>query len=165
MNNRHNQNTGHEDCTTLINIQDAEYSLMHMILEKNSMTKQEIKLKIQELHINHLNSMNKYEMWDITRQILYLKITLGQLKKCRKQNWNQLKGVGMQHDGGFLFKSGTVYPFWVDLKIEEEHLEVLIEEFIAELTPYLNEAEQMLFKLALLEEIFDPDDPDDIDET
>ena len=71
----------------------------------------------------------------------------------------------MQHDGGFLFKSGTVYPFWVDLKIEEDSLEVLIEEFIAELTPYLNEAEQMLFKVALCEEIFDPDDVDETTDT
>ena len=50
----------------------------------------------------------------------------------------------------------------VDLKIEEEILEVLIEEFIAELSPYLNGAEQMLFKVALCEEIFEPDEEDEI---
>jgi hypothetical protein len=160
MKNTQYKNTVCSDCATLIN-QSAEDSLMEILLKKNSMTKKEIKLKIQELHTKHLNSMNKYEMWDITREILYLKIALGQLKKCRNQNWNQLKGLGMQHDGGFLFKSGTVYPFWVDLKIEEDSIEVLIEEFIAELTPYLNEAEQMLFKVALLEEIFDPDEEDE----
>ena len=162
MKDKHKQNTGCEDFTTLINIQDAEDSLMEILLENNSMTKQEIKMKIQELHTKHLDSLIKYEMWHITREIMYLKIALGQLKKCRKQNWNELKGRGMQYDGGFMFKSGTVYPFGVDLNIEEDRLEVLIEEFIAELTPYLNEAEQMLFKVALLEEIFDPDD---IDET
>lgn len=149
------------DCATLINIHSAEESLADTLLEKNSMTKKEIKLKLKELHIKHLNSMNKYEIWDITREILYLKIALGKLKKCSKQNWNELKGWGMQHDGGFMFKSGTVYPFGVDLKIEEEILEVLIEEFIAELTPYLNKAEKMLFKVALCEEIFEPDEEDE----
>jgi hypothetical protein len=161
MKNKQNENTEHDDCTTLSTIEDTEDSLMDILLEWDSMTKQEIKLKIQELHTKHLNSMNKYEMWHITREIMYLKIALGQLKKCRKQNWNELKGRGMQYDGGFMFKSGTIYPFGVDLNIEEDRLEVLIEEFIAELSPYLNEAEQMLFKFALCEEIFDSDDIDE----
>jgi len=162
MKNKQNENTEHDDCTTLSTIEDTEDSLMDILLEWDSMTKQEIKLKIQELHTKHLNSMNKYEMWHITREIMYLKIALGQLKKCRKQNWNELKGRGMQYDGGFMFKSGTIYPFGVDLNIEEDHLEILIEEFNAELSPYLDEAELMLFKVALCEEIFDSDD---IDET
>lgn len=38
---------------------------------------------------------------------------------------------------------------------------MLIEEFIAELSSYLNGAEQMLFKVALCEEIFDPDEEDE----
>lgn len=163
MNNKKEQNNECIDCTTLSTIHDTEDSLMDILLEWDSMTKQEIKLKIQELHTKHLNSMNAYELWDITREILYLKIALGQLKKCRKQNWNELKGRGMQYDGGFMFKSGTVYPFGTDISEDNyESIDLTIQNLIVELSPYLNEAEQMLFKVALCEEIFDHDD--DIEE-
>jgi hypothetical protein len=155
MNNNQNQNNGRIDCAKLNETQNNEDSLLEILWEKESMTKHEINLKIQELYAKHLNSMDADELWDITREILYLKIALGLMKKHRKTNLNELYCRGMQYDGAFMFKIGNVYPNGVAILADNyEDNSILIQDFISELSPYLNEAEQMLFKVALCEELF-----------
>lgn len=123
------------------------------------MNKKQIKMELEKLYAKHLKSMNAEELWDITREILYFKIALGLMKKYSKKNLDELSSHGLQHDGAITFKFGDVYQFGVLLTEEnDEDIDQLIKDFISELSPHLNKAEQMLFKVALCEELFNLDD-------
>ena len=122
--------------------------------KKLGMTKAQINEKLSKLQAKHVKSM-ELELWDTTREILYFKIALGLLKKYRKQNLNDLLDHEMQYDGALLFKIGNIYPNSVLIMAENYKSSVrLVQDFVAELSPYLNEAEQMLFKIAICEEHF-----------
>ena len=123
--------------------------------KSREMTKEQISEKLAKLQAKHLKSMDGDQLWDITREILYLKLALGLLKKMRKQNLNSLLDHGMQYDGAIQFKIGNIYPNSVLITAENYKSSVrLVQDFVAEVSPYLNEAEQMLFKMALCEEHF-----------
>jgi hypothetical protein len=158
MKNKQTQNNGRNQCAKTVDTNKSEDSLLEVLWNNNSMTKHEINIKLDELHTRHLNSMDKDEIWEITREILYLKIALGLMKKHRKTNLNKLDGHGLQYDCAFMFKIGNVYPNGVAVMAENYTSTAhLIQDFVAELSPYLNEAEQMLFKVAVCEEVFNPD--------
>ena len=124
-----------------------------------SMTKAQINEKLGKLHAKHLKSFDVDQLWDVTRETLYLKIALGLLKKYRKENLNELNEYGMQNDGAFQFKIGNIYPNSVLITAENYKSSVrLVQDFVAEVSPYLNEAEQMLFKVAICEEHFRVDE-------
>ena len=123
--------------------------------KKLGMTVAQINEKLAKLHAKHLKSMDAEQLWDTTREILYLKIALGLLKKHRKQNLNELLDHEMQYDGALLFKIGNIYPDTVLIMAENYKSSVrLVQDFVGELSPYLNDAEQMLFKIAICEEHF-----------
>ncbi len=122
-----------------------------------SMTKTQINDKLEKLLVKHLKSMDGYQIWEITREILYLKIALGLLKKHKKSNLNELLDIVMNYDGAFQFRIGNIYPTTVLLTAESCKSSVrLVQNFVKEVSAYLNDSEQMLFKIALCEEHFKP---------
>jgi hypothetical protein len=122
-----------------------------------SMTKTQINDKLEKLLGKHLKSMDGDQIWEITREILYLKIALGLLKKHKKSNLNELLDIALNYDGAFQFRIGNIYPTTVLLTAENYRSSVrLVQDFVNELSAYLNESEQMLFKIALCEEHFKP---------
>jgi hypothetical protein len=143
----------HTGFTTSSNTQQNEGSFYEILKDTKSMSKNEIKMRIEQLHAKYFNTMVEDELWEITREILYLKIALGLMKKHRKNNLNKLIGDRMQYDCEFWFKTGEVYPNGVTLcSVNYTNAALLIQDFIAELSPYLNKAERMLFKVALCEQ-------------
>jgi hypothetical protein len=150
--NNNNKRTG---CTTSSNTQQNIISFYELINDTKSMSKNEIKIRIKQLQAKYFNSMVEDELWEITREILYLKIALGLMKKHRKNNLNKLVGERIQFDCEFIFKTGRVYPNGVSVyKDNYTNAALVIKDFIAEISPFLNGAEQMLFKLTFSEQSF-----------
>lgn len=157
------------DCTTSSNTQQNEnfffdnfleshpkrYSLFEKLCNTKSMSKHEIKIRIEQLYAKHLNCMDADELLNITREIFYLKIALILIKKHRKNNLNNFFADRMQDDRRFKLNMGDVYPSGVEIYSEsmEDHV-LLIQDFIAQLSPYFTKAEQMLFKVALCDQNF-----------
>jgi hypothetical protein len=130
-------------------------------LETNSLTLVEIETTLQDIRVRHSESMDYYKLWLLTREMLYLKYAVGLMRKHNLSNLNELSRHGLDYDLAFKFKMGRLYPNGVAIMFEDDYkftdYTQVIKDFIAELSPYLNEAEQMLFKYALCEEHLNPE--------
>jgi hypothetical protein len=119
------------------------------------MTKKQINSKLEKLRAKHIKAMEVNQIWELTREILYYSMALSMLNKYKKNNLNELIHYTMQYDGAFVFKIGNIYPDCICLLAEDYKSSVrLVKDFVAEVSPFLNEAEQMLFKLVICEEHF-----------
>ena len=54
--------------------------LFDMLDEKKTMTLKEMETKLQEIKVRFFESMDKYELWLLTREMLYLKYAIGKMK-------------------------------------------------------------------------------------
>jgi hypothetical protein len=139
--------------------------LFHVLGKKKSMTMCEMESKLQEIKLRLLESMNKDELLLLTREMLYLKYAIGLMRKHNLSNLYELSRHGLDYDLAFLFPMGRMYPDGVAVMLETTYTckdnTQLIKDFIAELSPYLNDAEQMLFKFAICEENFNPENDED----
>ena len=123
------------------------------------MNKQQINNKLEKLYAKQIKSMDFDEIWDITREILYLKIALGLLKKYKKQDISSLPDTAKYYDDSLKFPIGNIYPNAVLITTEKyKNTQKLVSDFIRDLSPFLNEAERMLFKVAICEEHFTSED-------
>ena len=140
-------------------------SLFNVLEERTTLTISEMESILQGIRIRHLESMDKDELWLLTREMLYLKYAIGLMKKHQFCNLVELEGYGLESDFAFIFKMGRLYPNGVAVMYEDSYNcrdnAQMIKDFIAELSPYLNEAEQMLFKFAICEENFNPETDED----
>ena len=139
--------------------------LFDVLSEKNSMTLNEMETKLQEIKVRFFESMDKYELWLLTREMLYLKYAIGKMKKHCAQNLVELVGHGLDDDFAFRFKMGRWYPNGMAVMSEGVYTWTdnaqMIRDLLAELSPHLTEAEQMLFKFAICEENFNPETDED----
>jgi hypothetical protein len=124
-------------------------------LKKLRMTKIQIENKLEKLRVKHIKAMEYNRIWDLTRETLYYSMALSMLNKYKKNNLNELIDHVMQYDGAFVFKIGNIYPNSVLTTAKNYKSSVrLVKDFVSEVSPFLNAAEQMLFKLAICEEHF-----------
>ena len=139
--------------------------LFDMLDEKKTMTLKEMETKLQEIKVRFFESMDKYELWLLTREMLYLKYAIGKMKNQWAQNLADLVGQGLDDDFAFRFKMGRWYPNGVAVMSEGVYTWTdnaqMIRDLLAELSPHLTEAEQMLFKFAICEENFNPETDED----
>jgi hypothetical protein len=142
-----------------------EISLINRLAESNSMTLIEIEAILQDIRVRFFESVDKYELWRLTREMLYLKYAVGLMRKHNLSNLYELSRHGLHSDQEFWFQMGRLYPNGVAVMFEDSYNYTsntqLIKDFITELSPYLNEAEQMLFKFAICEENFNPETDED----
>ena len=146
--------------------QKNSYDKLYAVLsEKKSMTLKEMETKLQEIKVRFFESMDKYELWLLTREMLYLKYAIGKMKNQWAQNLADLVGQGLDDDFAFRFKMGRWYPNGVAVMSEGVYTWTdnaqMIRDLLAELSPHLTEAEQMLFKFAICEENFNPETDED----
>ena len=125
------------------------------------MNKEQINKKLKNLYARHLKSLDRDELLDITREVLYLKIGLGLLKKYRKQKFSDLPEEWFDDvTKQFCFGTAHIYPPYDDsvtvvLMTDFYGKSVdLIRAVVADVSPFLSEAEVMLFKVAFCEEHF-----------
>jgi hypothetical protein len=119
------------------------------------MNKKRINNKLEKLYAKQIKSMDFDEIWDLTREILYFRISLGLLKKYKKQEISALPDEAKNDDDSLIFPIGNIYPNSVLITTEKyKNTQKLVSDFIRDLSPFLNEAERMLFKVAICEEHF-----------
>ncbi len=140
--------------------------LFNVLSEKNSMTIKEMETKLQEIKVRFFESMDKYELWLLTREMLYLKYAIGKMKEHWAQNLTDLVRNGFDRDDfAFIFQMGRMYPNGVAVMYEDSYYctdnAQMIRDLLSELSPHLTEAEQMLFKFAIYEENFNPETDED----
>ena len=140
--------------------------LFDVLSEKNSMTIKEMETKLQEIKFRFFESMDKYELWLLTREMLYLKYAIGKMKNQWTQNLVELNRCGFEkNDFAFVFPMGRMYPNGVAVMSENVYTWTdnaqMIRDLLAILSPHLTEAEQMLFKFAICEENFNPETDED----
>jgi hypothetical protein len=146
--------------------QKNSYDKLYSVLsKKKSMTLKEMETKLQEIKVKFFESMDKYELWLLTREMLYLKYAIGKMKEHWAQNLVDLLGHGLDDDFAFRFKMGRWYPNGMAVMSEGVYTWTdnaqMIRDLLAELSPHLTEAEQMLFKFAICEENFNPETDED----
>ena len=140
--------------------------LFDMLDEKKTLTLKEMETKLQEIKVRFFESMDKYELWLLTREMLYLKYAIGKMKNQWAQSLVELVGHGLdRHDFAFLFPMGQMFPNGMALMYEDGYYctdnAQMIRDLLSELSPHLTEAEQMLFKFAIYEVNFNPETDDD----
>jgi hypothetical protein len=140
-------------------------SLWNRIEVRNTLSMYEMTTILQEIQVRYLESMDKYELLRLTREMLYLKYAIGLMRRNYISELAELWCHGLGSDFAFTFKMGRMYPNGVAVMYEDNYNctdnTQMIKDFIAELSPYLNEAEQMLFKFAICEENFNPETDED----
>jgi hypothetical protein len=83
--------------------------LFDVLGEKNSMTVKEMETKLQEIKVRFFESMDKYELWLLTREMLYLKYAIGIMKNQWAQNLVELVRCGFEkNDFAFVFPMGRM---------------------------------------------------------
>jgi hypothetical protein len=140
--------------------------LFNVLSEKKSMTLKEMETKLQEIKVRFFESMDKYELWLLTREMLYLKYAIGKMKKHWAQNLVELDRCGFdRYEFAFSFPMGRMYPNGMAVMSEGVYTWTdnaqMIRDLLAILSPHLTEAEQMLFKFAICEENFNPETDED----
>ena len=125
------------------------------------MNKEQINKKLKNLYARHLKSLDRDELLSITKEVLYLKIGLGLLKRYRKQKFSDLPEEWFdKHSKNFLFGTAHIYPPYGDSETVVLMTDFygksvdLIRAVVADVSPFLSEAEVMLFKVAFCEEHF-----------
>lgn len=146
--------------------QKTSYDKLYAVLsEKKSMTLKEMETKLQEIKVRFFESMDKYELWLLTRETLYLKYAIGKMKEHWAQNLVDLVGHGLDDEFAFRFKMGRWYPNGFAVMSDDVYTWTdnakMIRDLLSELSPHLTEAEQMLFKFAICEENFNPETDED----
>ena len=165
MKNTQKLKNGSNKSTKSSKTKSEEVSLINRLAESNSMTLVEIEAILQGIRVRFFESMDKYELWRLTREMLYLKYAIALMKKHNLSNLSELRHHGLHSDQEFWFQMGRLYPNGVAVMYEDNYNctdnAQMIRDFIAELSPYINEAEQMLFKFAICEENFNPETDED----
>ena len=140
-------------------------SLWNRIEVRNTLSRYEMTTILQEIEVRYLESMDKKELLHLTREMLYLKYAIGFMRKNYISELAELWFHGLDSDFAFRFKMGRLYPDGVEIMFDDDYnftnITQLIKDFVTILSPYLSEAERMLFKYALCEEHLNPENDED----
>ncbi len=104
------QKNGSSNSTKLSETKAEKNSLLDILLETNSLALVEIETILQYMRLKHSESLDKNELWMLTREMLYLKYAVGLMRKHNLSNLNELSRHGLDYDLAFKFKMGRLYP-------------------------------------------------------
>jgi hypothetical protein len=153
------------NCVKASEPEKKRVKLMEKIEERQNLTDYEMETILREIQVRFYESMDKYELWLLTREMLYLKYALALMRKHNISNLIELTRKGLSDDFAFEFPMGRMYPNGVAVMYDDSYNFTgnarMISDLLINFSPYLNDADQMLFKIAICEENFNPETDED----